>query len=196
MWWKTAVVLVACTSLALVACGGDDDSAAAGRSPLGVADGAGEASVPPDAAGGTDAGAGTKLPEDACKVLPADKTAALVPGATVTGPENQGAGGHSTAHCSWANDTRTLSLGYIAGVPHDQLELSMKGDTQDGGGDLVTVAGDDAGIRTLASGDLEIDVVHDDAMITVELLILAVDGSAPQHRDEVIALAEAADGAL
>jgi hypothetical protein len=194
MWWKTAATLLACASLALVACGGDDDGAAAGRSPLGAAGGGGNASVPPDAGGGS--GAGTKLPEDACKVLPADKVAALVPGATVTGPENQGAGGHSSAHCSWANDTRTLNLGYIAGIPHDQVETSMKGDTQDAGGDLITVAGDDAGIRTLASGDLEINVVHEDAMVTVELLILAVDGSAPQHRDEVIALAEAADGAL
>ena len=199
MRWTYGVAVLVCGSLALAACSGDDDATAAGAAGEGplagqLSDGGGNGttSVPPAPGGGT--GDPSALPDDACAVMPADQVEALVPGARVEGPENAGAEGHSQAHCSWANDTRTLNLNYIGGVPNAQLQLSMETDTRDGNGELTTIAGDEAGIVTLITGDLEINVVHDDIYITVGLL--TIDGPANDHRDALVSLAEAAVSTL
>lgn len=174
----------------MAACGGDDDDDTAARP-----DGDGEAtSLPPDL-GDVGDGDPTDLPDDACQVFPADQVEALVPGARVDGPKNLSQGGSATAGCSWANDTRTLSLNYSAGIPHDLLLTSMESDTKDANGELTQIGGADAGIVVLAvTGDLEINMVQDDVLIGVRLL--TIDGPANTHRDGLVGLAEAAVGSL
>ena len=178
-----------CGSLALAACGGDDDASKASAANGGGSPG--KTSLP-DLGGGS--GSKGDVPGDACAALPKDQVDALVPGAKLTGPESANGGGIAHATCSWHNDTVTLTLSYTAGVPNAQLLMSMNGEVQDAHGDKTTIAGDDAGVWSAIPGNVQVAVVHDDVYVTVELLVLGT--GAQQHRDQLVALAEAAVGSL
>jgi hypothetical protein len=194
---RHGLALLVCGTLVLAACGGDDDDV---KDALGGASqsngGGGKTSLPGDAG---DAGGGTgdapDLPEDICKVLPEDTVQALVPGYRVDGPKNVAAQGMATADCGWVNDTVTLTLNFTAGVPEATLEASLEGDAKDqDGAELTTIGGDEASVEKLITNDMEITVVHGDVQVTLNLLSL--NGDAPQHKDELVTLAEAAVGSL
>jgi hypothetical protein len=187
---KSGMALLVCGALALAACGGDDDDVAKA-----AANGGGnpaKASVPSLPSGG--GGGSSKVPDNPCTVVPKDLVDAIVPGGRVDGPRKQGGGGVSQAHCGWVNDLVTLNLDYTGGVPHDQILMSINGDAQDYHGDKVKVAGDDAAVWSVIPGDLEIGTVHDDVLVTVHITVLQAQGV--QYRDRMLAVAEAAVGAL
>jgi len=189
-----------CGSLALAACGGDDDDEAkdAIQDALdgaggGDGNGGGETSVP---SGGVLNGAEdpSDLPDDACTAVPAQITDKLAPGNRVEGPTSQSAQGMALAGCAWVNDTVTLNLNYTAGVSPDLLEMSLEAEMKDGNGEITRIGGDEAGIKTAAGGQLEVTVLHEDVQVDVSLLTLQDDAST--HKADVVAMAEAAVGSL
>jgi hypothetical protein len=193
---RHGIALVICGSLVLAACGGDDDDGAkAGGNPLEQANN--------DDSGGNGSSGGPQpgltgdpsdLPDDACKVVPTDLTDKLAPGNHVEGPDNLEQQGVASAHCAWVNDTVTLSLNYTAGIDPAMIKISVESDTKDANGEITQIAGDEAGIRKAAGGQLEINVIHEDVLVAVSLLTL--QGDTMQSKDDVVAMAEAAVGSL
>jgi hypothetical protein len=208
MRWNQGMALVVGGSLALAAAcgggGGDDDARAAG--PLGASGGAGGggATTEPAGSGGSGSAGGgsggsggtpTKLPDDACAAVPQDQVEPLAPAARITGPAQGGSGGVAQATCSWNSDTTTLTLTYLGGIPPAQVRMSMEGEVADAQGEMTTVSGDEAGLWSSIPGNLEVAVIHGDVYVTVEYMQIT-GGPAAERRDDLMAVAEAAVGAL
>ena len=194
MRMRHGIAAVACVGLVLGACGGDDDDVKdaiekAGQSADGNGGGQQSGGPQPGLTGDP-----SDLPDDACKVVPTDLTDKLVPGNHVEGPQNQSMEGAASAHCAWVNDTMTLSLNYTAGIEPSMLEMSVETETKEANGELTKIRGDEAGIKKAAGGQLEVEVIHDDVLVTISLLSL--NGDTMQQKDDVVAVAEAAVGGL
>jgi hypothetical protein len=190
--------LILAAGVVLAGCGGDDDSG--GGNPLAAGTGdtaddvqqAGGTTAPPaDASGGGGGGAATGEVPDACGLLTAEEVGQVVPGATATGPTTSANGPITISECAWDSPSGQLNVSVTAGIPPDQLQLSIETEASDFGGRAVDIGGDDdAQVFSAIQAGADVKGVVNGMALAVSM----VASNASSQQDALVDLARTAAG--